>query len=60
MKKLIFEFIAFAFCFWLLCLVGSQRMSTNNNLVFPFALFLLASGITFCNVVASAYKLLSK
>jgi hypothetical protein len=58
MKKLIFEFIAFVFCLSFLILIGLQK--ATDGMIFPFALMLMASGITFCNVVSTAYKLLSK
>jgi hypothetical protein len=60
MKKLIFEILAFAFCLWLLVLVYQEGLTTENNFVFPFALFLLASGITFCMILSTVQKLFSK
>jgi hypothetical protein len=60
MKKLIFEILAFAFCLWFLVLVYQEGLTTENNFVFPFALLLMASGTTFCMIVSTVEKIISK
>ena len=58
MKKLIFELIAMAFCLFMLVLLGSQK--ATEDLIFPFALMLMASGVIISMVVSTISKLLSK
>jgi ABC-type polysaccharide/polyol phosphate export permease len=58
MKKLIFELFGLAFCLFMLVSLGSQK--ATEDLIFPFALMLMASGVAISMVVSTITKLFSK
>ena len=60
MKKLIFDLFKMAFCFLMLYEICKEGLTTENNFVFPFAMFFLASLTTLAMVLNTVSKLFSK
>ena len=60
MKKLIFDLFKMAFCLCMFYAICKEEITTENNFVFPFSMFFLASLTTLVMVLNSVFKLLSK
>lgn len=60
MKKLICQLFGLAFSVSMLVAVGKEGMTTENNLIFAFTLFFLASLTYLVMVIDTISKLLSK
>ena len=60
MKKLIFDLFKMVFSLSMLYAIYQEGLTTENNFVFPFAMFFLASLTTLVMVLTTVTKLFSK